>query len=356
MAEIRGFGLSHYPPLSGTDDAMAGILRGTLKRPDIPEAAKQVDTWPAPMRAEWGEDEGRTAAVSHRAEFVKHCRAVRAELDSFNPDVVIMFGDDQYENFHEDIIPPFCVYAWDDFEATPHKRGERLFPDNIWGEPVDLTIPIKGHREAGKHVTRGLLERSIDISYSYKPLHFEGLSHAFLCGITYLDYDRVGWPYPTVPVAVNCYGSNVIGSHGSSPPVGKIDRDLAELDPPGPSPQRCMTLGAALADICRESPWKVALVASSGWSHAFLTKKHNLLYPDVDQDRRLYEALAAGDFDFWRSVTTPEVEDSGDQEALNWWVLMGAMEALGLKTPDYRGYLESYVFNSNKCFAVWKPS
>ncbi len=117
-----------------------------------------------------------------------------------------------------------------------------------------------------------------------------------------------------------------------------------------------MTLGAALADICRESPWKVALVASSGWSHAFLTKKHNLLYPDVDQDRRRYEALAAGDFDFWRSVTTPEVEDSGDQEALNWWVLMGAMEALGLKTPDYRGYLESYVFNSNKCFAVWKPS
>ena len=31
MGEILGVGLSHYPPLMGTDDAMADILRGTLK-------------------------------------------------------------------------------------------------------------------------------------------------------------------------------------------------------------------------------------------------------------------------------------------------------------------------------------
>ena len=34
----------------------------------------------------------------------------------------------------------------------------------------------------------------------------------------------------------------------------------------------------------------VALIASSSWSHAFLTPKNHLLYPDVEADRALYRA------------------------------------------------------------------
>ena len=79
------------------------------------------------------------------------------------------------------------------------------------------------------------------------------------------------------------------------------------------------------------------------------------MYPDVENDRKLYDALVAGDFDTWRKVTEAEVVDRGQQEVLNWWVLMGAMEALGLKTPDYQGYVQSYVMNSNKAFAVYNP-
>jgi hypothetical protein len=54
-------------------------------------------------------------------------------------------------------------------------------------------------------------------------------------------------------------------------------------------------------------------------------------------------------------VTEAEVVDRGQQEVLNWWVLMGAMEELGHKQPAYHGYVESYVMNSNKCFAAWDP-
>ena len=32
-------------------------------------------------------------------------RAARQALNEFDPDFVLMFGDDQYENFKEDIIP-----------------------------------------------------------------------------------------------------------------------------------------------------------------------------------------------------------------------------------------------------------
>ena len=41
-------------------------------------------------------------------------RAVRKALDDFNPDLVLIWGDDQYENFREDIIPAFCVLGLDE--------------------------------------------------------------------------------------------------------------------------------------------------------------------------------------------------------------------------------------------------
>jgi hypothetical protein len=368
MGAILGLGLSHYPPLRGADDAMATILRRTLTRPDVPDAWKKPENWPAPMRQEWGADEGRSAAPKHRAELVKHLKALRQALDDFKPDFVLMWGDDQYENFHEDITPAFCVYAYEDMEIhpyRPHQRvasaapmgesGSRPAP-NAWGEGADAVVRIPGKRDAAKWLVRELLTHEhIDMAYSYKPLHYEGLSHAFLNGVMYLDYERKGWPYPVVAMAINCYGSRVNVNRGGVYPVGTISIPESELDPPSPSPDRCMEVGAAVARALARSPWKVALVASSSWSHAFLVPKHYFIYPDVDNDRRLYEALVAGDFDTWRKVTEAEVVDRGQQEVLNWWALMGAMEALGHKSPDYHGYVESYVMNSNKAFAIYAP-
>ena len=38
----------------------------------------------------------------------------------------MIFGDDQYENFKLDIIPPFCVYALGQIEAEPFKASAGL--------------------------------------------------------------------------------------------------------------------------------------------------------------------------------------------------------------------------------------
>ena len=371
MGEILGIGLSHYPGLRGADDAMAGILRRTLQRPDVPDSAKDPANWPKPMQEEWGKDEGRAAAPKHRAEFVKHLKALRQKLDEFKPDVIVMWGDDQYENFKEDVIPSFCVYAYDDLDIQPYKpRRDRLAAPpppgtpaptpfegnvNIWGEPQDTTITVKGKREAAKFLARGLLGEKVDVAYAYEPLHYEGLSHAFLNGVMYLDYERKGFEYPLIPMAINCYGSRVLVNRGGNYPVGKITVPEGDLDPPGPTPERCMEVGAAVARVMARSPWKTALIASSSWSHAFLVPKHHFIYPDVAEDRKLYDALSRGDFDYWRKVSLNEVEERGQQEVLNWWALMGAMEELGHTTPDYHGYVESYVMNSNKAFAVYNP-
>jgi hypothetical protein len=350
MGEILGLGTTHYPPLVGVDANMATILRTVLKDPGLPEQYRDPANWPAPMRKEYGDDGGTAAAAAHRAELLRHFRHARTVLDEFRPDVVVIWGDDQHENFVDDVIPPFCVLAYDQIEARHRARDGAA---NVWGEGPDTVFRYAGHRTAAKYLATRLLEQDIDVAYAYKPLHHPGLAHAFLNTLLFFDYDRAGFPWPVVPFQVNCYGRRVIAQKGYRGSLANPLPDSA-LDPPSPSPKRCMQLGAATARAMRESPWRVALLASSSWSHAFLTDKNHQLYPDIPADRRLYEALATADWETWRKTPLAAIEASGQQEMLNWFALAGAMEELGRK-PDECDFVETWSFNSNKCFAVFKP-
>jgi hypothetical protein len=349
MGDILALGLTHYPPIMGPDEDMDWVLRWTLEDPDIPPRLKDPAAWPEPMRAEWGSDEGRTGAAAHRAGLVEGFRRVRAALDEFDPDFVLFWGDDQYENFTEDCVPPFALLAYDELEGRPWAKPGR--DKNVWGESPDTTFRYRGAGEAGRWLAGALLERHFDVAYSYKPLHYEGLSHSFLNALLLLDYDRVGFPWPVLPMPINCYGRRVISFKGGRSRLADAGRPF---DPPSPMPARCFELGAATAAALAASPWRVAVVASSSWSHAFLTDHTWRLHADVEADRELYEALVRGDYDQWRRTTLADVERAGQQEILNWFCLAGAAEHLGVK-PTWSSFVETYVFNSNKVFAVYPP-
>lgn len=353
MGEILGLGLTHYPRFLDQDENMSVVLKAILKDPGLPEHYRTPDGWPEPMRQEWGNDEGRSAARRHREACFAQIRKQRAVLDEFKPDFIVLWGDDQYENFKEDIIPAFCVLAYDGLAVQPWaERGPLMGPYNPWDEPADKTFLINGHRAGGKYLAGGLLEEGFDIAYAYKPLHHK-ISHAFLNTILFLDVDRTGFDHPVVPFSVNCYGKRVIAQRGF---IGSLANPLteADFDPPSPTPQRCFDLGAATARVLARSPWRVALIASSSWSHAFLTPKHYYLYPDIEADRAYYEALVAGDYEKWRNTTTAEIEERGHQELLNWFCLVGAMAELG-RRPDEADLVQTYIFNSSKCFATFRP-
>jgi len=350
MGEILGIGLTHFPPLAGKDEQMGRILTRALQDPSLPEPYRRPEGWPAPMQQEYGTDEGKSAAARHRDALVTQFRKARRLLDDFAPDVVVIWGDDQYENFKEDIIPPFCLMAYDAFEAKP---WEAYRGTNVWDEPKDQTFAYQGHPAAAKFLTNELLGTGFDLAYAYRPLHHQ-LGHAFLNTLLFLDYDRQGFPYPVVPFQVNCYGRRVIAQRGGAVGWGHLPTE-DDLDPPSPPPWRCFDLGGATAQALARSPWKVALIASSSWSHAFLTPKHHLLYPDVEADRALYEALRAGDYQCWRQTPLTAIEESGQQEMLNWMCLAGAMATLGRK-PTETELIQTYIFNSSKCFAYFMPA
>ena len=136
MGKILGLGATHYPPLALKEEYMMAPLRMTLSAPKVAARDKDRANWPAGMIAELGDDDGLTAAQRYRAHMAEDFRQMRTMLDDFHPDFIVIFGDDQYENFKEDIIPPFCVYGLDDeFELKPWASGFfNKFP-NGWGEP-----------------------------------------------------------------------------------------------------------------------------------------------------------------------------------------------------------------------------
>jgi hypothetical protein len=348
MGTILGLGMTHFPPLCGRDESMGYILKRVLDDPGLPAPLRDPAAWPAAMREEYGADEGRSAAIRHRAALVAGFRRMRRRLDEFAPDVVVIWGDDQYENFKEDVIPPFCVLAYDAIEHRPWSERRWQTTPNAWDEPADTTFVYKGHRPAAKALVTGLLERGFDVSYAYRPLHHP-LGHAFMNTLLYLDYDRQGFPYPVVPFSINCYGRRVISQRGGVSSFAELPEG-ERFDPPSPAPWRCFDLGRAAARTLTDGPWRVALIASSSWSHAFLTPKHHLLYPDVDADRALYDTLTAGDYEAWRQTPLAALEESGQQEMLNWMCLVGAMAELGARPKDTE-FVQTYIFNSSKTFA-----
>src|SRR6266540_505491 len=191
MGEILGIGTTHYPPGLVPEEFKPWPLARMLHSdPRIPAHMRDPRNWPEPIRAQ------------------------REAIEAFEPDFIVMWGDDQYENFREDVIPPFCVLAYDTLAFQPFKRLHGR--PNIWGEPEDKRFTSPGQHAAGRFLASRLLEEGIDMAYAYRPLHEDGLGHAFAYTLLFLDLDRTGFNYPVLPVAVNCYGRDVIRNRGGA--------------------------------------------------------------------------------------------------------------------------------------------
>jgi len=354
MAEVLGLGMTHFPLLMTTDECMDVLLKVTLKDPDIPADAKDPQNWTPLGQREWGTDEGTAAAAEHRAALRAGLDKCRAALDEFHPDVVVVWGDDQYENFREEVIPSFCVFAYGDTEVDPFGVLKILKLPNVWQLPDGQRFTMRGAPDFAKELAGDLISSGLDVAYSYAPRPGINFPHAFANTQIYLDYDNVGtkFDYPIVPIAVNCYGEHVIARHGGIARFAEI-MSGENLDPPGPTPLRCFQLGQAIGRSIRGHDKRVALIASSSWSHAFLVDKSWHIRPDTEADQVLYDALVAGDYDAWTRVTSREVIRAGQHEMLNWFCLLGAVSELGL-TLTWSDFITTEIFNSNKAFAIYK--
>ena len=95
MAEIIGLGCTHYPGLLQPDERLPGGFHHLLTAPNVPAHYKDRANWPAELLAELGNDDGASSARRYGARMADGFRAVRKALDEFDPDLVLIWGDDQ---------------------------------------------------------------------------------------------------------------------------------------------------------------------------------------------------------------------------------------------------------------------
>ena len=167
MGEILGIGVTHFPGLMLPDAYMSSFLTRTLKSDRVPAEMKEPARWPEPMRQELAANQNGAAAAEHRRRLVGGFRKAREALDAFEPDFVLIWGDDQYENFREDGVPSFCVFALDEIDSRPFGRPGRSELGNVWGEGPDKVVRVEGHRAAGSYLAAELIKADFDVSYAY---------------------------------------------------------------------------------------------------------------------------------------------------------------------------------------------
>jgi len=197
-------------------------------------------------------------------------------LDETKPDVIIFFGSDHMESFSLTCYPTFAIVAG--------SRAKAKFGGKEFDHPI--------HREMAEDILNGLVDRGFDMAYSEDA----ELGHTFATPLQYIIQQR---NIPIVPIFTNVYL------------------------PPLPTPKRCAALGAAIADIVKGRPEKVAILASGGMSHYPGTWKYPT--PEFDFDYWMISELEAGRTESLTGMTSAQLDEAGNTELLIWINMLGAI-------------------------------
>lgn len=341
MAQIvLGIGCSHTPQLH-TPATQWEIRAGRDRRDGLP-------FWFRGRRLSYAEleaarrDEGldRQLAMAIREERLRAAHDAIGTLAEWyaaaDPDVTLIFGNDQGEIFLEDLKPAVTIMAAAEFENLPRTEEEaaRLPPGIALSDAGHLpeagAVRIPGHPELAGRLATWLTARGFDIAYSARQVRPDparaqtsGMPHAY--GFVYKQVMR-DHPTPHVPVDINTF-----------------------YPPNQPTAARCHALGREIGRCLQawEEDARVCVIASGGLSHFVV---------DEAFDRDIMAAMARNDFEHLLGYGEDHYQ-GGSSEIKSWIAAGGAMSGAGLDGTivDYRAlYRTPGGTGSSAAFMAWR--
>jgi hypothetical protein len=269
------------------------------------------------IRADVPTDDLETNRAKH-ARCMAAFATLRRKLEEARPDVLLIFGDDQGEQFRFENFPAFAIFVGDGFEGYKRSRHVGLpvrGPREERPKTSENWVPVKAHPRLARELMVRLVERGFDPAFSTGlSVAEEGMGHAFMRPSFYI---RPAYDIPTVPFAINCY-------YG-----------------PQPTGRRCHDLGRAIREIVDTLPdrLRVAVVGSGGLWH---TPNAPGAYLDEEFDGGTLDAIRAGDarrmaahFDARRPW--PEPTDAASLELASGGT--GMLGGLGGGTGEVRNWI-----------------
>ena len=322
MAEILGIGCSHGPIILTPPEVWAkGRERVFARIPDYQA--------PAQLLEELGQDNGLTQDKLDQKRVVESFKIMHDKLHEWNPDVLMIIGDDQAENFLQDNLPPFCLYTGSEVDGYPFQRPEARV--NLWDAAPETKFTFSCPQDFARGMRNDLIRNGFDMSSPSALKGWDwGLAHAIINPLMFLDPEG---KFPLLPLFVNCYGEEAGPDY-----------------PPRPTPKRCYELGQGIRRFLDTRSERVAVVASSSWSHSFLTHKFQCRSIDIETDRRNLEWVRSGQGSKLAELTPEEIQDSGDHEILNWIIALGI---LGDRPAEIVDVLDSHTQLAYRVAAIW---
>jgi hypothetical protein len=242
-------------------------------------------------------------------------------------DALIVVGDDQKEQFHEDNMPSILVYWGETIENGVLHESERA-PDwwrlarSMYHEDDETgprAYPVAS--DLARHLIGQLVENQFDVSHAKTLPRDRGEGHAFGFVHRRLMKDKIT---PIVPIAMNTY-----------------------FPPNQPTPKRCNALGAALRDAVRSFPGKqrIGIMASGGLSHFTVNE---------ELDRMVLRACKDKDNAALAGIPATKLT-SGSSEIRNWIAIAAACDHLDVTWSDYVPCYRSLAGTGmGMGFAVWE--
>lgn len=322
MAEILGLGCSHGPIILTPPEVWAKGRERLFNR--VPDYQP-----PPQLLAELGQDNGLRQDRLDQQRVVESFRVLHDHLHQWNPDVVMIIGDDQAENFKEDNLSPFCIYTGETVDGYPFQRPAAR--TNLWHAAPETKFTFHCAKPFARAMRNYLIGDGFDLASSSALQGWEwGLAHAHINPLVFLDPDG---KFPLLPFFVNCYGEEAGPDY-----------------PPRPTPRRCYELGQGIRRFLNTRSERVAVVASSSWSHSFLAHKFQCREIDIAFDRRNLEWVRAGQGSKLAGLSPAELQQSGDHELLNWIIALGIIGDRPAEIVDVR---ESHTQLAFRVSAIW---
>ena len=337
MAEIvLGMWTTHGPTLSTTPEEW--LLRLPADRANRAHWYKtgryDFDTL-VQMRSDEGLAE--KSSLAQRTKRHSACQAAIAQMaDTFarvQPDVAVIFGNDQQELFNDALLPAFTIFngetVWNE-PSSPEQAARH--PPGIHAAEAGHKPPVyteyPGHPELANYLIGDLTRNAFDITRANRLPRLEhhwhsGIGHAF--GFIYRQIMRDA-VVPHVPFITNTF-----------------------FPPNQPTARRCFELGRTVGRALKawKSDARIAVFGSGGMSHFVI---------DEELDRQVFAALAARDAEALCSLGEDMLQ-SGSSELKNWIAAAGALFETGLSgdvvdyQPCYRSEAGTGTANGFVCWS-----
>jgi len=193
-----------------------------------------------------------------KAERAKKGLAILKDLlYELKPDAIVIFGDDQFENFDFNNYPTISVFAGEEFHG----------PDNSSRGNPEAYHAVKGHPALGTAILTGLLRRGFDPGFMLGDSNAaKGMCHAIMRPLEFFE----AYDFPIIPILINGYY------------------------PPQATATRAYEVGKAVREIIDEFPedMRIVIIGSGGMWH---TPGRPNSWLNEEFDKALLDYLAKGD-------------------------------------------------------------